>query len=162
MRFLSQYSYVILSAIILIATIAYAVVSANMAFGVLATLVTLAVLVIWWVGARRGAVTPVNPEKRIRRARGAGRPLVVHFYSDWSLGSLLRRPFTAKTERTYKGPVEFLYISMTHHEARLAASSVEADLGDWLLFDAAGNLVERTKSLTEEKVKGLLKRAAEG
>lgn len=160
MSSVSRFSYVLVSFVIIAAGIVYAFFAPRPDVVGIATLVAAAALTIYWVLARRGALTPVNPEKRVRRGRGTDRPVVVHFYSDASLTSLLQRPFAAKAEREHKGHCDFIYIEVGHKDAPGAMEALEAGLGDWVLYDAAGNFVEKTRSISPEKLEKLLHRAA--
>lgn len=158
MSILSRYSYVLLSLILVAAGIVAAFFVPNAEAMSMVTLLVGGALIVYWVMARRGNLTPVNPEKRIRRGRSSDRPVVVHFYSDFSVVSLLQRPFAAKAEREYKGACDFVYIEVGHREAAAAAESEKAALGHFVLYDAAGNFVEKTGSLSVSKLEALVKR----
>lgn len=123
------------------------------------TFLGAATLIIYFVAARRGSLTPVNPGKRIRRARGSDRPVIVCFYHDFNLTSLMTRPLTARAEREHKGHCDFIYIDAYHREAEAVLNEFEAEVGDWLLFDAAGSLVEKCTAINTAKVEGLRKHA---
>lgn len=157
MSMIQRYSYLIISLALIILGAVFAVIIPSQALGT-ATFLVGAALLIYWVAARRGARTPVNPGKRIRRARTSERPIVVCFYHDFNLGCLLQRPFTAKAEREYKGHCDIIYIDAFHHEAGPVLTEFGAEVGDWLLFDAAGNLVEKTGSVSMSKLEALTKR----
>lgn len=160
MSFLSRYSYLLLSVVLLCVGIAAALTLApGYAYGI-GTMLLGAVLVSYWVAARRGALTPVNPSKRIRRARSAGRPVVVHFYSDWSLGCLLKRPLVAKAERQHRGHFDFIYIDVNLPDGEATADELQAGTGDFVLFDAAGTMAETTGRITVEKLNNVLERPA--
>lgn len=158
MDYFSRHSYVFLSLAITVAGVGIAITNQNHDVWTLITLLVLAALTIYWVVARRGNLTPVNPEKRIRRGRSSDRPVVVYFYSDWSVGPLFTRPFTRNAERQFKGACDFIYIEVSHREAAAAMEAYEAEMGDWLLFDAAGNLVEKTGRVTVQKLEELVHR----
>lgn len=158
MSFVSRFSYVLLSLVLVAAGIVYAFFSPRADVVGLATLLVAAALVIYWVFARRGALTPVNPEKRVRRGRSSERPVVVHFYSDFSLVSLLQRPFASKAERLHKGHCDFIYVEAGHKDAPGAMEALQAGLGDWVLYDMAGNFVQKTRSISPDKLEALLKR----
>jgi hypothetical protein len=160
MRVLSDYSYLLLALLLVGAGIAAALLTPySGAFGV-ATLLVATALVIYWVAARRGKLTPVNPVKRIRKALTTQRPVVVHFYSDFSLVSLLKRPFTARAERAYRGKCDFIYIDVRSPEAEAAMAEVQAEgRYDFVLFDAAGKRVGRSPMLSEGQLSDLLRRA---
>lgn len=86
MKFLSRNTYVLGSLVVVAAGIYFALYpNANQNLIGTGTLILATLLLIFWVAVRRGSLTPPNPAKRVRRALGAGRPLVVHFYSDFSL-----------------------------------------------------------------------------
>ncbi|HWI65063.1 MAG TPA: hypothetical protein VNT75_24815 [Symbiobacteriaceae bacterium] len=159
MSFLTRFSYVLISvALIALGTVFAVLTEYGNVIGTV-TFLLAAALIIYWVAARRGARTPVNPGKRIRRARTGDRPIAVCFYHDFNLASLLQRPFTAKAEREAKGHCDFIYIDAYHHEAGPVLEEFEAEVGDWLLFDATGKLVEKTGSVSLAKLEGLRKRA---
>ena len=126
----------------------------------LAALLVAAAALIFWVLARRGNLTPSGPEKRIRRATGNGRPVVVHFYSDYHAGSLFKRPFTAAVERDYRSRCDFIYIDMSHREAESVANWLGAGIGDFVLIDAAGTVVDRVALINAERLDALLERPA--
>ena len=158
MSFITRYSFVLVSlALIALGTFFAFFTPYSAAIG-WTTFLVAAALIIFWVAARRGARTPVNPGKRIRRARTSDRPIVVCFYHDFHLGSLLQRPFTAKAEREEKGRCDFIYIDAYHREAPPVLAEFEAEVGDWLLFDAAGNLMEKCGAISVKKIESLLKR----
>jgi hypothetical protein len=159
MSFIDRYSYIIVSLVLLVAGgfFAYASPTRSMLY-TLITLLLGAALLIYWVVARRGALTPVNPGKRIRRGRTSERPVVVHFYHDFSLGSLFNRMFTWKAERDCKGHADFIYIDAFHRDAATVMEELEAEVGDWLLFDAAGNFVEKADRISVGKIEALRQR----
>lgn len=158
MSFITRYSYVIVSlALIALGTFFAFFTPYATAFG-WTTFLLAAALIIFWVAARRGARTPVNPGKRIRRARSGDRPIIVCFYHDFNLGSLLQRPFTARAERDEKGRCDFIYIDAYHREAPEVLEEFDAEVGDWLLFDAAGNLAEKCGAISVAKIESLMKR----
>ncbi|HYF90886.1 MAG TPA: hypothetical protein VD969_01430 [Symbiobacteriaceae bacterium] len=161
MDFFDRYSFIVIS----LALIALGTVFAFLtAYGTVVGTVTFLVgsaFIVFWVVARRGALTPVNPAKRIRRGRTSTRPVVVCFYHDFNFGSLVSRAFTWKAEREQKGHCDFIYIDAYHREAPPVMAEYEAEVGDWLLFDAAGNLVEKCGSISMEKIEVLRKRAAQ-
>jgi hypothetical protein len=156
MSFIDRYSYIIVSLVLLVAGgfIAYASPTNTALYGLITFLVG-AFLVLYWVIARRGALTPVNPGKRIRRGRSSERPVVVHFYHDYSLGSLFNRMFTWKAERDCKGHADFIYIDAAHRDAAPVLEELEAEVGAWVLFDAAGNFVEKVDRISVGKIEEL-------
>lgn len=158
MSFIDRYSYVILSIVLIGAGTFFAFVSTRGQLIGLITLLVGAALVIYWVLERRGALTPVNPTKRIRRGRTSERPVAVHFYHDFNVGSLVKRAFSRKAETLHKGHVDFIYIDAAHRDAAPVMEEFEAEVGDWILFDAAGNLVEKTGSVSVGKLEELIKR----
>lgn len=159
MSFLTRYSFVLISLALVALGTAFAVLTEYGNLLGTITFLLAAVLLVFWVAARRGALTPVNPAKRIRRARTSDRPVAVCLYSDTNLMSLLQRPFTAKAERLAKGHVDLIYVDAFHHEADAVLEEFDAEVCDWLLFDAAGNLVEKCGRVTLAKLEGLRKRA---
>lgn len=160
MLFVRRYSYLLVSLIVVIIAEALTWQQEWKLPGQVATLVLAAVLIIYWVAARRGALTPADPEKKLRRSRGGQRPVVLHFYSDHSLGCLLRRPAAAAVERAYRGRCEFIYVDVGHREAAGLMESLKADLGDWLFFDLSGKLVGQHKGLTADQLEHLLAEAS--
>lgn len=160
MSFLSRYSYLLLSIVLLCAGTAMALVlEPGYVYGI-ATLLLGGALVMYWVAARRGALTPVNPSKRIRRGRASTRPVVVYFYSDFSLGCLLKRLLVAGAERQHKGHFDFIYIDINLPDGDATAEEYQAGTGDFILFDAAGNLVLKTGRITVENLNNVLERPA--
>jgi hypothetical protein len=158
MSSLDRYSYVLVSILLIAAGIAYTIVSEHPYVVGLITLVVGAGLIIYWVAARRGNLTPVNPSKRIRRGRSSDRPVVVCFYADYNFMSLVKRLFTAKAEREYKGKCDFIYIDCDHKEADAVLEELEADMGDFALYDAAGNFVTKTSMINVNMLEELCQR----
>lgn len=143
MDFISRFSYVLLSVVLLgvmIFGVARLPDSPAMLLGLLAL---VAVLLALWVAARRGR-TPPNPEKRLKKSLGGGRPVVVHFYSDYSLTSMLARPGLAPLEKRYKGRVEFLFMSMLDPHVRAMAERLQSHLGGTIVYNARGQEAART------------------
>jgi hypothetical protein len=157
MSFINRFSYLIISLALVVLGTVFAVILPSDAIGT-ATFLVAAALLVYWVAARRGARTPVNPGKRIRRARASERPVVVHFYHDLTVGCLLQRPFTAKAEREYKGHCDIIYVDAYHRDAAPVLAEYEAEVGDWLLFDASGKLVEKAGSVSVAKLEALTRR----
>jgi hypothetical protein len=155
MSFLSRFSYALLSLVLIAAGTVYAFFTPRADVVGLSTLLVAGLLILYWVFARRGALTPVNPAKRVRIGRGKDRPVVVHFYSDFSLSSLVQRPLAAKAERLHKGHCDFIYVEVGHKDAPEAMKALDAGLGDWVLYDAAGNFVEKTRSVSVAKLEQL-------
>lgn len=162
MSAVNRYSYVLLSLLLVGAGAAYTALSGDMAVGGIVTLLLVAAVLIGFVLARRGALTPANPDKRIRRARGGGRPVVVHLYSDAHIGCLLGRPLSAAAERDYRGRCDFIYVDVAHREGPEVMATLEASVGDYVLFDAAGRPAGKVRRLTAAVMEGLLERAIEG
>lgn len=152
MDLLRRMSYVLVSLILVVLAGALTVVLRWGTAGQIGTLVLAALFISYWVGARRGALTPADPEKRLRRARGGPRPVAVHFYSDFHLGSLLRRPSESRVENKFKGSVDFIHISVFHPQAPAIMESLEAGVGDWVLFDRQGKQVGGAGGLSEDRV----------
>lgn len=159
MGVLSRYSYVLILVLLVAGTTGAAVWTANVAMGV-GALVIAALLACFWVAARRGVPIPANPERRIQRARSAGRPLVVHFFSDYSLSCLVQRLMATPLERRYRGQVDFVYIDVNQAAARSVMEAYQARMGDYLLFDRLGNASGKTRRLSVERLAQLgVKRA---
>ena len=138
----NRFSYVYLSAALTAAAVAYTVARGDLTRGGLATLLILAISIIYFVLARRGHVTPASPLKRIRRSRDGGRPTVVLLFSDFHFGSLVKRPFAAGVERDFRGHCNFIYSDANHLEAQQVADELDASLGQFVIFDSTGKLVE--------------------
>jgi hypothetical protein len=156
MTWLNRHSYPFLSVVIVAGIVGAGVWKNRIDLGAIVALLVGAVLVIFFVAMRRGKITPANPEKRIRRNRGSARALVVHVYGDYHLGSLLKHIMTGRTEHRFRGRCEFIFVDVDHHEAQRAINAVGAKLGDYILYDAQGNLVERTRLITARKLTKLL------
>lgn len=152
MSALSRVSYLLVSLILVAAAAAATILLQWEVGGYIGTLSLLALLMIFWVAARRGPVTPTDPQKKLRKSRGGGRPVVLHFFSDFHLGSLLRRVADAKLEKAYRGRCEFIYISTFHPEAEPMMENLKAELGDWVFFDISGKMVGQAPRLTEEQM----------
>lgn len=159
MSFITRYSFALISLALIALGTSFAFLTAYGSLIGTTTFLLAAALLVFWVAARRGARTPVNPGKRIRRARTSDRPVAVCFYHDFNLSSLVQRPFTAKAEREAKGHCDLIYVDAYHHEAAPVLEEFDAEVGDWLLFDAAGSLVEKCGSVSTAKLEGLRKRA---
>ncbi|HEY8346706.1 MAG TPA: hypothetical protein VIL07_05435 [Symbiobacteriaceae bacterium] len=151
MRFLSRYSFVLITLIAVTATAGYAIWRAETVVG-MAAVILAAFLSIFWVAARRGGAVVANPERRIQRLRGGGRPLVVHFFSDYSLRCLVQRLVAAPAERAFRGRCEFVYVDVNQAAAYPVLESLGANLGDFVLFDEQGNLAGKTGWLTRQRL----------
>jgi hypothetical protein len=156
MTWMNRHSYPLFSVVIVAGIVGAGVWRNRIDLGIITALLVSAVLVIFIVAMRRGKITPANPEKRIRRSRGSARALVVHVYGDYHLGSLLKHIITGRTEHRFRGRCEFIFVDVDHHEAGRAIDAVGAKLGDYILYDAQGNLVERTRLITADKLTKLL------
>ena len=152
---LERYSYVWTGIVLVAGAIGYSIYAGD-SFWSMVGLGILGIWAIYWVVARRGALTPMNPDKRFRKLRGNGRPLVVHFYSDFALGCLLKRPFVAGAEKGLAGKAELLFLSMTHTEVRPLSVHLGAAQGEYVLLDGTGRIVERTSSLSPDLINRLL------
>jgi len=155
MRVVSRYSFVLIMVLVVTGTTVAAVWMASVAMGV-GALVTAAILTVFWVAARRGVPVPANPQKRIQRARTAGRPLVIHFYSDFNLICLFQRLKAASVERQYRGRCDFIYIDVNQGAAIPVMEAYQAKMGDYLLFDQQGNESGRTRWLAGEHLSKLI------
>ncbi len=144
-----RFSYVILSGLCLGIVGAFSYRAADRSPWLLSLLALLAVFLSAWILARRGR-TPPHPEKRLKKSLGGGRPVLVHFYSDYALTSLLSRPAWAVQERRYQGRVEFLFMSMLDPQVCLLARGLRAGLGDTRVYDARGQEVGRTRPTARE------------
>lgn len=160
MGFINRYSYVILGLVLIASAITYGALTGKVTSTAMITLGTTAAFLVYFALARRVNRTPTNPEKRIRRMIGNGRPLIVYFYSDFDLGSLLARPFSAAAERKFRTHCNFLYISMGHPDADLAAESVGSGLGLFVIYNAKGERLGETRLLRSSKVQSLLGHSA--
>jgi hypothetical protein len=159
MSALRRFSYLLVSLFLVVAA---AVATLLLNWGVagqIGTLILAAVLMIYWVGARRGAVTPADPDKKLRRARGGGRPVVLYFYSDFSLTCLLRRPGDSRVQKRFSGRCEFIAVSVFHRDAGAMMKSMKAGLGDYLFFDMQGKLSGKARTLSEDQLNRLLETA---
>ncbi|BAD39622.1 hypothetical protein [Symbiobacterium thermophilum] len=116
----------------------------------------IGVFVIYWVAVRRGARTPADPRKKLRKSRSGDRPTVLHFYSDFSLSCLLSRPLVMPVERQYRGRCEFIYVDVGHADAQAMMDELKAEMGDWLLFDRSGRLVGHRRRLTAADIERVL------
>jgi len=151
-----RFSY-LLSSLLLV--VAFGLLSWRMQWslaGFVIILVLVAAFAIYWVAARRGALTPADPRKKLKRSRGGARPTVLHFYSDFSLGCLLSRPLVAPVERQYRGKCEFIYVDVGHPDAPAMLEELKAGLGDWVLFDLSGKLVGHRRRLTAQDIERVL------
>lgn len=158
MGLVNRYSFLMLSVLLIACGVVYGIlVDADQ--GSMITLGIVTALLIWWVLARRGKRAPANPDKRIRRARGAGRPVAVYFYSDWSLDCILTRPFSTKAERVHKSHFDFIYIDISHPEAAAAMESLDAGVGEWLLFDGAGRPAGTARRITPAMLTEVMEKA---
>lgn len=153
---LSRFSYLFVSLVLVVAAVSATMLLQWGVAGQVGTLVLIALIMIYWVGARHGALTPVDPEKKLRRSRGAGRPVVLYFYSDFNLNCLVRRTAVAKLEKQYKGRCEFIYVSVFHRAADGLMESLKAGVGDHLLFDVQGKLSGKARSLSPAQMDRLL------
>lgn len=160
MNLLNRYSYVLICSLIAGAGLVLTFVRGNMAPWGVSTLLFTALALIYFVAARRGPLTPANPEKRIRRAQGNGRPLVVCFYSDFHLGSLLNRPVSALAEKAARGRAEIIYIDVNHREGKEAARSLKAGPGVYLLYNGAGTSAGRAGYLSASRLASVLEQPA--
>lgn len=151
-----RYSYALVTLAVMVLGLAYTVVSGDIAVGGVITLVLSAILMIYFVLARRGLPSPANAEKRLRKALSGGRPVVVCFFSDFHIGSLLMRPLVAPVERDFRSRCDFIYINMNHPQSDHFAETLEADVGDFVVYDRLGNQVETTQRITAELLQGLL------
>ncbi len=159
MGLINRLSFLLFSVLLVAAAVTYTVLTDDMTRGTMGTLVLATLLAIWWVLARRGAKTPANPEKRLRKAKGAGRPVAVYFYSDWSLGCLFMRPLTAAAEREHKSHFDFIYIEAGHPEAEAAAKLVQVGLNQWALIDGTGKIAVRAARITPAMLSEVLEKA---
>jgi len=160
MDFINRNSYVILGLVLIASAVTFGTLTGKVTPAVMTTLGTTAAFLVYFALARRVNRTPTNPEKRIARMIGNGRPLIVYFYSDLDLGSLLARPFSAAAERNFKTRCNFLYISMAHPNAYEAAESVDGGLGQFVIYDAKGKRLGETRLLRASTIERLLGQSA--
>lgn len=137
-----RYSYVLGAAVLLGAVAALGLRYLEVGLALLVVLAVAAALAVVWVLLRRGAAPP-SPEKRLKKVLGAGRPVLVHFYSDYSLISLAQVPVLAAVERRWRGQVEFLYVDANDPQGRALASRLGVGVLGTVLFDARGQEVCR-------------------
>ncbi len=156
MNFINRYSYVILGLVLVASAITFGILTGQATSSAMITMGTAATFLVYYVLARRVNRTPTNPDKRISRLIGAGRPLIIYFYSDFDLGSLLARPFSAAAERLYRNNVNFLYISMAHPDAAIAAEAVDGGLGLFVIYDGKGNRLGESRLLRPTPLQRLL------
>jgi hypothetical protein len=159
MQSLARFSYLVLSVLILAGLFLMALLSANNMPWLLAVIGSAVGLIIIWVAVRRGE-SPPNPEKRLRRALGSGRPLVLHFYSDFDLYSMYLRLATAAAEKQYRGRVDFIHVSQIDPAGVDLAEKYQARLGSFILFDAAGREVDRVRRVETQQLAALMERPA--
>jgi len=160
MNFINRYSYVLVGLVLIASAVTYGTLTGKVTIAAMTTIGITATFLVYYAMARRVNSTPTNPEKRIERMIGNGRPLIIYFYSDYDLGSLLSRPFTAAAEREFRTRCNFLYISMGHPDADLAAASVDGGLGLFVIYDGKGNRLGETHLLRSSKLKNLLEHSA--
>lgn len=158
MNAIMRYSFIIVGLILIGAAVGYGVISGEADRAAMATLLLSALFVTFHVLTRRGGRTPANPEKRVRRLIGSGRPLVVYFFSDYDLLCLLARPFCAVAERRLRSRCDFVYIDVGHPEAELAATLTGGRLGQFVLYDGRGERLDRVRILRLGQMEGLLER----
>lgn len=158
MNLLNRYSFLLLGLFLVISGLLFGIL-VNSNQGSLITLGVVTVMLIWWVLARRGARAPANPDKRLRRARGAGRPAAVYFYSDFSVGCLFARPFSARAEREHKSHFDFIYLQMSHPEVESLAGSLGAKLGEWVLFDGVGRPAGKAARISPSMLAEVMEKA---
>lgn len=137
MQFIGRYSYLFLSVVALGLVWGLVVKVPSNATGLLIFIGLLAVLVTLWVALFRGK-SPPNPDKRLKKSVGSGRPVLVHFYSDFCLGCMVRKPVVDRLEKRFKGRVEFLHISLSDPHGRELAARLGSGLGQFILYDGKG------------------------
>lgn len=135
---LIRFSYLLLSLVLVAAAAVTTVAMQWWGAGQIGTMILAAILIIYWIMARRGDLTPAEPEKKLRRSRASGRPVAVLFYSDFHLASLLRRASESHIEQEFKGRCEFIHMSALHPEARALMEKLNVGVGDWVFFDQTG------------------------
>jgi len=160
MRFIRRFSYLLTSLLVLVLLGVIAWVLRWQLAGYISVLVLTAALMIYWVAARRGRVTPADPQKKLRKSRGGQRPVVLHFYSDYSLACLLSRPVDGPLERRYRSRCEFIHVDVGHPDAAAMQEELKAGLGDWLFFDLSGKLVGKRSRLSADDIDRMLEGAS--
>lgn len=158
MQRIGSVSYLILAVLSVGALAVTAFLSGYETGWTLATIGIAAAFIVFWLAVRRGE-SPPTPDKRVRRALGAGRPVVLHFYSDLDVRSLIKRMLSAGAEREYRGRIDFIYVSMLDAAGQELARRYIAGIGTFVLFDARGREVGRPPSLSEAILADLLERA---
>lgn len=156
MFFIRRFSYLLLSLLLLVF---FGLLGWRMRWplaGYIIILVLTAAFATYWVVVRRGALTPADPRKKLKRSRSGTRPTVLHFYSDFSLSCLLSRPLVAPLERQYRGRCEFIYVDVGHPDAAGMMEELKAQMGDWFLFDRTGKLVGHRRRLAAADIERVL------
>lgn len=142
---IARFSYALLAvAVVLVLALWWMPPTAENPLGLVALLGLCALLVAAWVWLRRGRPTS-HPEKRIRKALGAGRPLVIYFYSDFSILCLVQRPRLGALERRLKGRAEEVAVDLNQAEGRTLAAQYGASTGTVVAFDHDGREVYRSR-----------------
>lgn len=157
MQLIRSVSYLILSLLTVGGLFLVALTSINTAMWLLAAMGAATLLIIIWVAVRRGE-SPPSPDKRLRRSQGAGRPIVLHFYSDFDILSMIKRIRTAPADRKYRGRVDFIHVSMLDGAGAELARRHMAGLGSFVLFDARGREAGRPKMLNHRILADLSER----
>lgn len=157
MQRVGSVSYLILSLFIVGGLLVAAFLTGDETAWFLASLGAAAALIVFWLAVRRGESAP-TPDKRLRRALGAGRPVVLHFFSDYDVRSLVKRVLSATAEHRYRGRIDFIYVSMLDDAGQELARRHIAGLGTFVLYDARGREVGRPPSLRDSILAELLER----
>lgn len=142
MGLVARYSYLITAALVAAALWALVVRTPSNTVGVVGFLGALALLAVIWLSFRRGE-SPPNPVRRLRKVRGSGRPVFVHFYSDYCMRCMAQKTRIDTLAREFRGPVEFLFLNLSDAAARHLAQEFGAVSGTIILFSATGEEVHR-------------------
>jgi hypothetical protein len=161
MEAIGRYSYLLLGLVLLVGGLVAGAGRVPNDILVLGAAGLLGVLAIFWVFGKRGD-SYAHPDKVLKKVVGRGRPVVIHFYSNYSLGCLIRKIRFEARQRRFAGRVQFINLNLNLGGAQAIAAELEARLGEYILFDAAGQERGRTRLPAEADLLGLLQRSAKG
>ncbi|MCG0239653.1 MAG: thioredoxin family protein [Firmicutes bacterium] len=156
MGLIRRYSYLIAAVLCLVAFWFGVVRTPANGPGLAGFLGLAAVLTLVWVALRRGE-SPPNPARRLRKVLGSGRPVLVHFYSDFCMRCMAQKPRLDALARGFRGPVEFVFLNLSDPAVRELTREYQATSGTVILFDGDGKEVHRgipAPALLEELVGG--------
>lgn len=98
-------------------------------------------LILWFVLRRTHAA--VNPEKKVRKAVGGGRPVLLDFFSNFSSACLVNSIPIIMLQRRHKARVEVISIDMNNPAGRAVAALYGARVGSLVLLDHKGEELAR-------------------